>query len=189
MPKYQIKEGNIPPDLLDYIMENERKVISITVEVERDRTRLRGAFHALLTHWYNSGCYSSMWNGRQIRTIDGLKKYYKYWGCDAKAAYYSFGGETSKDVDFFINNLPEEYHRFIVREPRHWEDMTMKQQCKSLHIMLSEIKMAEEIPKEVEESMRKLEGDHSALLSVGYFNYLRKHGGEHFEAGGFNLYK
>ena len=189
MPEYFIKNGVYPDELMDYLQDNEDKVLKVSVEVARDRKRLRGAFHALLADWYNSGCFSAMWFGHPIRTIGGLKTYYKYWACGAedKAIVWRFGIEESEDPNFFFDKLPERFHSMVVPDVRGWENMTMKQQCKAIHIMLSEIKMAEEIPKSVEYSMKVLEGDRSALMSVGYYNYINKHRGEHFEAGGFNL--
>jgi hypothetical protein len=176
MPEFKFKDGNIGPDFLDYIQNNEKETIYITADIETDHIRLRGAFHALLGHWFDSGCYSCQWNERPIRTLEGLKKYYKYWGCDGKAEYYSFGVERSKDKSFFLENLPESYHRFIVPEPRPWEKMTKKQKCRALSLMISEIKHAEEIPRAVEISLNKLEQDREALMTIGYYNYVQKYG-------------
>jgi len=176
VPKYKIEKGNIPPDLLDYIQDNEKGVILIDAEVQGPRKRLRGAFHVVLENWFNSGCYSCTWNGIYIRTIGGLKNYYKFHACEGKARYYMFGGEVSKDLSFFTDNLDEKYHRLIIPVTRGWEEMTKNQQCSALNLMITEIKQAHEIPENVENSLNLLESDKEALLSVGYYNYCKKRG-------------
>lgn len=176
MPKYRIEKGQYPDDFLDYIQDNEKGIILIDAEVQGPRKRLRGAFHVVLENWFNSGCYSCTWNDQYIRTIGGLKNYYKFHACEGKAKYYMFGGEMSKDKEFFINNLPEKYHRLIIPVTRGWEEMTKKQQCAAINLMVTEIKQAHEIPEYVEKSLNLLEKDSEALISVGYYNYLKKHG-------------
>jgi hypothetical protein len=173
MPEFQFTKGNIDPDFLDFIQDNENSTITVTAEVETPRQRLRGAFHAILTAWFLSQCYSCTWNGFIIRTQGGLKKYYKYHGCGGKFVTYSYAGEESNDIDFFLNNLPEDHHRFIVYEPRPWEKMNKKQQSLALNIMLTEIDQAGDTTKEVEECIKKLYKDKESLMSIDYYKNIK----------------
>lgn len=170
----QFKKGNIPPEFLDFVQENENEVLFVTAEIESPHVRLRGAFHAVLTSWFNSQMCSCLWNGQPIRTFNGLKNYYKYHGCQGKNVTYSFGGETTKDLSFFTDNLPEKYHRFIVKTARPWEKMTRKQKSRALNIMLTEIKLCDDLPKDLEKSISILENDVEALLSIGYYQHAKQ---------------
>lgn len=171
MPDFTFKKGEISPEFLDYVGSNKKDSLFITADIETVHVRLRGAFHAILIEWHLSQMYSCRWNNKFIKTLGGLKKYYKYHGCQGKVVKYTYAGEESDDLNFFLDNLPPYHHRFIVYELIPWEKMSREQKSRALNIMLTEIKLCDDLPIKLQKSIAILERDWEALKSIGYAEY------------------
>ena len=141
--------------------------VRVNIEVESSHDRLRRSFHALIREWFNSGEWSA--NCEKIKTYEALRDYYKLQGCDGKPEWYRFGKYNSKNKEDISKYLAEEYHRFIVEDPKSWVDMNKKQKSRALDCLLTEIKYSMCNNQKVLEWVAKVTGDIDMLNDINYY--------------------
>ena len=144
MPSFLIKNGLANQELKTWLADHEKETIRVSVEVETPKDRLRGGFHGLLNAWYKSGEFS-----QDVKTEAKLKRHYKFVGCEWVTSYFEYKGEEYEDGSAIRKDYPDYNPNEVVRQPRHWEDMTKTQQCRALDGMITDINLSETNNKNV----------------------------------------
>lgn len=166
MPNFYIYNGKANSKLRDWLTKHKDKTIKVTTEVETPKVRLRDGFHALLNAWYKSGEYSV-----DVKTLAGLKRYYKFVGCNWETAYFEYRGEEFKTGDDLHDAYPDFIPEQVTRQPKHWEDMRKDEMCISLDTMRTEILNSGCNNNAVMRSLALLDNDIEMLKWLKWYDY------------------